>query len=181
MKLVILDRDGVINQESTAYIKTPEEFIPIPDSIEAIVKLSKAGYTIAIATNQSGVARGLLTEATLQSIHDKLCAQVEQLGGRIDKIVYCPHHPVEFCACRKPRAGMLEQIAEHFGCDLTDIPFIGDSLRDVQAARTVGCKPLFVLTGMGKEIFNRQRETLEDVLIFDNLAHAVSHVLAESK
>ncbi|HLD84344.1 MAG TPA: D-glycero-beta-D-manno-heptose 1,7-bisphosphate 7-phosphatase [Coxiellaceae bacterium] len=149
--LIILDRDGVINFESDAYIKSPEEWIPIPGSIDAIAKLTKAGYKIVIATNQAGVGRGLYTLATLQKIHDKMLALIENAGGKIEKIYICPHHPDENCNCRKPKPGLLQQIHDDFQIDYKDMLFVGDSERDYQAAKTVGCLFVLLKTGNGKK------------------------------
>jgi D-glycero-D-manno-heptose 1,7-bisphosphate phosphatase len=150
MKLVILDRDGVINEDSAAYIRTPEEWVALPGSLEAIAKLTQAGYRVVVATNQSGVGRGLFEMATLNAIHDRMHRAVAQAGGRIDAIFYCPHAQEENCACRKPRPGLLEEIARRFNTELKDVPVIGDALRDLQAAAAVGAQPILVLTGKGE-------------------------------
>ena len=149
MKLVILDRDGVINFDSDAYIKRPEEWKPIPGSLEAIARLTQAGYHVVVATNQSGVGRGLFEMSTLNAIHDKMHRAVGQAGGRIDAVFYCPHAQEAGCDCRKPRPGLLEEIGRRFGASLKDVPSIGDSLRDLQAAVTAGAQPILVLTGKG--------------------------------
>ena len=150
MKLVILDRDGVINHDSPAFIKSPDEWVPIPGSLEAIARLNQAGCHVVLATNQSGVGRGLLDIATLCAIHDKMHLALTQVGARVDAVFYCPHGQDAGCACRKPRPGMLEDIAHRFNIDLTDVPCVGDALRDLQAADAVGALPLLVLTGKGK-------------------------------
>jgi D-glycero-D-manno-heptose 1,7-bisphosphate phosphatase len=149
MKLVILDRDGVINQDSDSYIKGPDEWRPIPGSLEAIARLNHAGYHVVLATNQSGVGRGLFEVSTLNAIHDKMHRALAQIGGRIDAIFFCPHAQDANCTCRKPRSGLLEEIARRFNVELTGVPVIGDSLRDLQAAATVGAMPMLVLTGKG--------------------------------
>ncbi|MFQ5608725.1 MAG: D-glycero-beta-D-manno-heptose 1,7-bisphosphate 7-phosphatase, partial [Woeseiaceae bacterium] len=141
-RLVILDRDGVINHDSDAFIKTPDEWVPIPGSIEAIESLSKAGFNIAVASNQSGVGRGLFDVAALEMMHAKLRLLVETAGGQIDHIVYCPHTPEDGCACRKPRPGLFELIGEHFDYSLEGVPAIGDSLRDLEAAAAAGASPV---------------------------------------
>ena len=151
MKLVILDRDGVINHDSAEFIKTPEEWKPIPGSLEAIARLNQAGYHVVIATNQSGVGRGLLDMTTLNAIHDKMHKALAQAGGRIDAVFYCPHAQDAGCSCRKPRAGLLEDIARRFNVDLAGVPCIGDSLRDLQAAAEVEALPILVLTGKGRQ------------------------------
>ena len=151
MKLVILDRDGVINTDSEHYIKTPEEWTPIPGSLEAIARLTQAGFRVVVATNQSGVGRGLFDMATLNAMHDKMHKAVNQLGGRIDAVFFCPHAQDAGCACRKPQPGMLLEIAARFNLALKGVPVIGDSLRDLQAASAAGARPILVLTGKGAQ------------------------------
>ena len=160
-RLIILDRDGVINHDSDAYIKAPEEWRPIAGSLEAIARLSRAGYRIAIATNQSGLARGLFDRATLDAIHQHLRERVTAAGGRIDWIALCPHGPDDHCACRKPRPGLLLEIAEHFGMNLTGVPVIGDSRRDLQAALAAGAQPWLVLSGNGQRTLAQLRTAPE--------------------
>ena len=150
MKLVILDRDGVINFDSAEFIKNPEEWRPIPGSLEAIARLTQAGYHVVVATNQSGVGRGLLDMATLSAIHDKMHKALAQAGGRIDAVFYCPHAQEAGCNCRKPKPGLLEDIARRFNVDLVGVPCIGDSPRDLQAAIQVEAQPILVLTGKGQ-------------------------------
>jgi D-glycero-D-manno-heptose 1,7-bisphosphate phosphatase len=147
IKLVILDRDGTINISSDEYIKSPEEWHPIPGALEAIARLNHAGYHVVLATNQSGLGRGLLDVASLNAIHARMNKQLTLVGGRIDAIFYCPHAPDEGCTCRKPAPGLLEQVAERFGMSLAGVPYVGDSLRDLQAAVAGGCNPHLVLTG----------------------------------
>jgi D-glycero-D-manno-heptose 1,7-bisphosphate phosphatase len=154
MKLVILDRDGVINADSDEYIKSPEEWTPIPGSLEAIARLTQAGFRVVVATNQSGLGRGLFDMATLNAMHNKMHKAVNQLGGRIDAVFFCAHAQGAGCACRKPQPGMLREIAERFGMDLAGVPAIGDSLRDLQAASAAGARPILVLTGKGKKTVN---------------------------
>jgi len=148
MKLIILDRDGVINRESRDFIKTPDEWIPITENLEAVARLTKAGYTIVLATNQSGLARGLFTLETFEAICAKLHTTVEALGGKIHKIYYCPHGPNDNCSCRKPKPGMFEQIEQDFQIKLPEIGaiFVGDSLRDVEVGLATGCK-VYLVTG----------------------------------
>ncbi|MCU0896350.1 MAG: D-glycero-beta-D-manno-heptose 1,7-bisphosphate 7-phosphatase [Burkholderiales bacterium] len=150
MKLVILDRDGVINFDSDQFIKSPEEWRPIPGSVEAIARLTQAGHRVVVATNQSGVGRGLFDMTTLAAIHDKMHRAVSQAGGRIDAVFYCPHAADSTCACRKPSPGMLLDIGERFNTALDGVPTVGDSLRDLQAAVAVRARPILVLTGKGK-------------------------------
>ena len=176
MKLIILDRDGVINQDSPSYIKSPEEWKPIPGSLEAIALLNQAGYRVLVATNQSGVGRGLFEMATLNEIHDKMHRALGMLGGRIDGIFYCPHAQDAGCSCRKPKPGLLEEISRRFGVSLEGVPFIGDSLRDLQAATAVGAQPVLVLTGKGKTT-RKDGNLPEGTVIHDDLAAAVSSLL----
>jgi D-glycero-D-manno-heptose 1,7-bisphosphate phosphatase len=151
MKLVILDRDGVINHDSGQYIKSPEEWKPIAGSLEAIARFTQAGYQVVVATNQSGLGRGLFDMAALNAMHDKMHKAVNQLGGRIDAVFFCPHAQDAGCTCRKPQPGMLLEIGERFNVALTGVPAIGDSLRDLQAASAAGARPILVLTGKGKQ------------------------------
>lgn len=150
MKLVILDRDGVINYDSDAYIKNPDEWKPIPGSLEAVVRLNQAGYRVVLATNQSGIGRGLFEMATLNAIHDRLHRALGQLGGRIDAIFFCPHAQEDDCPCRKPKPGLFEQIGHRLNISLHGVPSVGDALRDLQAAAAVGAQPILVLTGKGQ-------------------------------
>jgi D-glycero-D-manno-heptose 1,7-bisphosphate phosphatase len=172
VKLIILDRDGVINYDSDAFIKTPDEWKPIPGSLEAIAHLTQAGYRVVIATNQSGISRGLLDMVTLNAINDKMCKAVNQVGGRIDAMFFCPHSNPDKCNCRKPATGMFKEISDRFGLELNGVPAIGDSLRDLQAAAEVGAIPILVLSGKGKK--TRAKGGLpENTRIFSNLSAAV--------
>jgi D-glycero-D-manno-heptose 1,7-bisphosphate phosphatase len=179
MKLVILDRDGVINFDSDEYIKSPDEFIPIPGSLEAIARLNRAGYTVVVATNQSGVARGYFSEETLRQIHAKLTQLLNQAGGKIDAIYYCPHGPDDHCDCRKPKPGLLEQILQRYDTDVASVPAIGDSLRDLEAALSVGAKPILVKTGKGERTLAKlaQDSRLKNTPVFEDLNDAVSFLL----
>ena len=168
MKLLILDRDGVINFDSDAYIKSVEEWIPLPGSIEAIAQLSKAGWTVAVATNQSGIARGYYDVATLEAMHERLRSLVAGQGGELGLVVYCPHGPDEGCACRKPKPGMLQTIAAQYGADLAECWFVGDSLGDLQAAQAVDAQPVLVKTGKGLQTLAKDLPV--NTLIFDDLA-----------
>jgi len=175
MKLVILDRDGVINHDSDAYIKSPAEWKPIPGSLEAIAKLTQAGFHVVVATNQAGVGRGLFEMATLNAIHDKMHRAVNQAGGRIDAVFYCPHAQEANCECRKPKPGLLEEIGRRFSVSLTGVPCIGDALRDLQAAATVNAQPILVLTGKGKKT---RRESLPaGTLVYADLDEAVKSLV----
>jgi D-glycero-D-manno-heptose 1,7-bisphosphate phosphatase len=179
MRLVILDRDGVINFESDAYIKSPEEWLPIPGSLEAIAKLSRAGFTLAVATNQAGVARGLFDLAALETIHSKMKTAIEVAGGRLAGIFYCPHGPEDYCDCRKPKPGLLRQIEKHFKLGLRGVPSIGDSLRDIQAARAVNARPILVRTGNGEQTLH-QLTNPPDIEIYPDLATAADRLIGET-
>ncbi|MEP7208408.1 MAG: D-glycero-beta-D-manno-heptose 1,7-bisphosphate 7-phosphatase [Casimicrobiaceae bacterium] len=176
-KLIVLDRDGVINYDSDQFIKTPEEWRPIPGSLEAVARLHHAGYKVAIATNQSGVGRGLLDMATLNAIHEKMHRALAQVGGRIDAIFYCPHTADSLCECRKPKFGMLKEIGVRFGMDMAGVPCVGDSLRDLQCAEGVGAQPMLVLTGKGERTL-REGNFPRNTVIFPDLAFAASALLA---
>jgi D-glycero-D-manno-heptose 1,7-bisphosphate phosphatase len=147
MKLCILDRDGTINEDSDAFIKSPKEWLPLPGALEAIAKINHAGWHVVVVTNQSGLGRGLFDMAALNAIHAKMHDMLAAVGGRIDAIFYCPHTPQDRCQCRKPAPGLYRQIAERYGIDLTGKPTVGDSVRDLQAGVAVGCKPHWVRTG----------------------------------
>ena len=175
MKLLILDRDGVINQDSDAYIKSVEEWIPLPGAIEAIAQLSRAGWTVAVATNQSGIARGYYDLATLEAMHERLRSLVAQQGGELGLVVYCPHGPDEGCACRKPKPGMLRTIAEHYGVSLARLWFVGDSLGDLEAARAVDCQPVLVKTGKGEKTLGKTLPV--GTLVFDDLAAVAAELI----
>ena len=149
MKLVILDRDGTINQDSDQYIKSPAEWKPIPGSLEAIARLTQGGWRCVVATNQSGIARGLFDTSTLIAIHNNLQRAVTQVGGRIDAFFFCPHAADSACECRKPKPGMLLEIASRFNVSLGSVYMVGDALRDLEAAAAAGAKPVLVLTGKG--------------------------------
>jgi D-glycero-D-manno-heptose 1,7-bisphosphate phosphatase len=176
MKLVILDRDGVINYDSDAYIKNPDEWKPIPGSLEAVVRLNQAGYHVVLATNQSGIGRGFFEMATLNAIHDKLHRALGQLGGRIDAIFFCPHAQEDGCPCRKPRPGLFEQIGHRLNISLHGIPSVGDALRDLQAAAAVGAQPILVLTGKGQKTA-RQGGLPPGTLTFPDLAAAAQAII----
>ena len=149
MQLIILDRDGVINFDSDQFIKNPEEWKPIPGSLEAIARLNQAGYRAVVATNQSGIGRGLFDMPMLNAIHDKMHKACALVGARIDAVFYCPHTADSHCLCRKPKTGMLEEIAARYNTGLAGVPAVGDSLRDLQSAATMGAQPYLVLTGKG--------------------------------
>jgi D-glycero-D-manno-heptose 1,7-bisphosphate phosphatase len=155
MKLCILDRDGTINEDSEAYVKSSMEWYPLPGALEAIAKLNHAGWHVVVATNQSGLGRGLFDVATLNAMHAKMHSMLAAVGGRIDAIFYCPHTPSDRCHCRKPEPGLFEQIGERYGIDLLNVPAVGDSSRDIVAALTAGCEPHLVLTGKSEPYRDR--------------------------
>lgn len=171
---MILDRDGVINRESREFVKSADEWLPLPGSIGAIAALSNAGYTVTVASNQSGLARGLFDADALQSMHDKLHGLVAAQGGHIDRIVVCPHGPDDNCDCRKPRPGLLLQLGEHYGVALSGVPVIGDSLRDLEAAIVAGARPILVRTGNGREAERQLVGVFAGVEVFDDLAAAAA-------
>lgn len=176
--LVILDRDGVINYDSDDYIKSPDEWVPIPGSLEAIGRLKNAGYRVAVATNQSGLARGYFDEFTLANIHQKLQQLLaDSADTQIDLIVWCPHGPDDGCSCRKPAPGMLNQIAEETESDLKGVWFIGDNLKDLQTAVAVNAQPVLVKTGKGTET-SKSSDIPNHTLVYDDLAEAADALLS---
>lgn len=173
-KTILLDRDGVINQDSMGYIKSVDEFIFLPGSIDALVRLTRAGYSIGIATNQSGITRGHYTQEILQAIHEKLRITIQKAGGSIAAIEFCPHLPEEKCLCRKPQPGMLLKLADTLCCDLREVYFIGDRISDIQVALAVGASPLVILSSM-----TEQHELIEypKVPVFNSLRECVDWLL----
>jgi D-glycero-D-manno-heptose 1,7-bisphosphate phosphatase len=176
MQLVILDRDGVINEDSEHFIKSPDEWQAIPGSPEAIARLTHANYRVVVATNQSGMGRGLFDIGIFNRINEKMYREINNAGGRIEGIFYCPHRPDEGCKCRKPEPGLLLEICRRLHCDLGGIPAIGDSLRDIEAARAVGARPILVRTGKGRETEKKHKD-LDDVEVYNDLAAAVDALL----
>ena len=177
MKLVILDRDGVINYESEHFVKSPAEWKPIPGSLEAIARLNHVGYKVVVSTNQSGIGRGLFDMDTLNAIHDKMHKLALTAGGRIDAIFYCPHAADSHCDCRKPKAGMFKRIAACLNVDLRGVPAVGDGLRDLQAAAAVGATPYLVRTGKGEKTI-AEGNLPEGTTIHADLAAVVGKLLA---
>ncbi len=175
-KLIILDRDGVINHDSLHYIKSPSEYVLLPGSCEAIARLSRAGYRVAVATNQSGVARGFYDEAQLAAIHAKMLVAVNAAGGAIDFILHCPHMPEAGCLCRKPQPGMLQAIARHFNTTLENVPFVGDRVSDIQAAQAAGATPFLILSPMTDRV---ALDAYPEVPVFDSLAQFVDMLLVQ--
>ena len=176
-RLIVLDRDGVINHDSEQFIKSPEEWRPIPGSLEAIARLNQAGYRVVVATNQSGVGRGLFGMTTLTEIHEKMFKALNQVGGRIDAVFFCPHAANSNCECRKPKPGMLHEIGVRFGVDMEGVPVIGDGLRDLQAASAVGAQPILVLTGKGEKT-HAAGELPQRTVVYPDLAFAATALLA---
>ncbi len=177
MRLLVIDRDGVINEEAEDFVKTPAEWIPIPGSLEAIARASKAGVRCVVMSNQSGLARGLLNIETLNAIHRKMSNMLWKMGGSVEAVFFCPHGPDEGCACRKPRPGMLEQIQKR-----TQVPFhamavIGDRATDVEAAQTVNAQPVLVKTGHGQATLESDID-LRGTLVYDTLASAVDAIIS---
>ncbi|MCW8828598.1 MAG: D-glycero-beta-D-manno-heptose 1,7-bisphosphate 7-phosphatase [Gammaproteobacteria bacterium] len=179
MKLIILDRDGVINQDSDDFIKSVDEFIPLPGSLEAIARLNQAGYRVAVATNQSGIARGYYGISTLNAMHDKLRRLLAVHGGSIEMIAFCPHAPDDGCDCRKPKPGMYRDIARRMEIPLENTIVIGDSLRDLEAARAVAAKPVLVRTGKGQKTLDKG-VGVDDTPVYDDLLAAVNALVEEN-
>ena len=177
IKLIVLDRDGVINEDLERPIAAADEWVPIAGSLEAIARLHQNGWSVAVATNQSGISRALLTLGTLHQIHQRMHEQVNQAGGKIDVVAFCPHTDSDDCACRKPAPGMLYTISERLGADLSNVVMVGDSLRDVQAAMAAAAKPIIVRTGKGQKTLDSHKG-LEHIPAFDDLASYVDELLA---
>ena len=189
MKLIILDRDGVINHDRSDYVKSADECVPVDGSIEAIARLHQAGYTVVVATNQSGLARGIFDLDDLEAIHHKLTRLVEEQGGEISAIFYCPHAPEDNCKCRKPKTGLLDAIEAEFNTSVEGVHFVGDTLRDVQAGESKGCKPMLVKTGKGTATLEDLQQTTDPEMatlltrlpVFENLAAAADELLSQQE
>lgn len=179
MKLIIIDRDGVINEDSDAYIKNTEEWIPLEGSLDAIARLNRAGYTVTVATNQSGLSRGYFDLKTLSAMHRKMESLLAEKGGHIDAMFYCPHGPKDDCDCRKPKPGLLNEIGKRFQTKLDNVLFVGDTLSDVRAAVAANAKPVLVRTGKGDKTEKLLKENgFEDVPVYKNLSKVVDAILA---
>ncbi|HHE74213.1 MAG TPA: D-glycero-beta-D-manno-heptose 1,7-bisphosphate 7-phosphatase [Desulfobacteraceae bacterium] len=174
---IILDRDGVINRDSDQFIKTPDEWQPIEGSLEAIARLKQAGFIVGIASNQSGIGRGLFDQTTLNAMHEKMQHLLAKLGSHVDLIAFCPHTPEDNCDCRKPLPGLYLQLAKRWNIDLNGVPIIGDSLRDLQAAQAVDAYPILVRTGKGEKTLAQLQE--QTIPVFKDLSMAVDHLLQE--
>lgn len=183
MKLIVLDRDGVINKDSVNFIKSPDEWQPIKGSLEAIARLSQAGYEVVVLTNQSGVGRGLLSADMLGKIHVRMIDYIHQHGGKVQCVLFCPHHPEDNCDCRKPKTGLYDELSARLAVSLKDVYSVGDSLRDLIAAKLAGALPILVKTGNGrktlKEITKNPELGLSNVKVFDSLAGFTDAVLSD--
>lgn len=180
MNIIILDRDGVINQDSDDFIKSPDEWIPIPGSLEAIARLNHAGFNVFVATNQSGIGRGLFDLETLHAIHQKFLQALQKHGGRIEAILFCPHTPDDNCDCRKPKPGLYQEIAARNYQSLKDVYVLGDSFRDLEAAIAVSAKPVLVQTGKGERTRTQHAAALADIPCFADLSQAVDVIIEET-
>jgi D-glycero-D-manno-heptose 1,7-bisphosphate phosphatase len=179
VRLIVLDRDGVINHDSDAFIRTPAEWRPLDGSLQAIALLTRHGFTVTVASNQSGIGRGLLDRNTLYAVHRKMRRAAERVGGSVDRIVYCPHLPGDGCDCRKPATGLLERLAGYYGVPLRGVPVIGDALRDLQAASAVGARPILVLTGKGQSTRHALEGEGKAVETYEDLLAAARQLVAE--
>jgi len=179
-RIIVLDRDGVINQDSDAYIKSPDEWIPVAGSIEAIAKLYHHGFRLFVITNQSGVARGYYGLETLHQIHRKMHDYVDRAGGKIEGILFCPHGPEDGCTCRKPKAGLFEQLQTTLNIPLDGVPAIGDSWRDIQAAQAVGALPILVKSGKGEQTMREHAAELDVMPVYQNLLQVVDEFILKT-
>ena len=174
MKLVILDRDGTINEDRDDFVKSADEWVPLPGALEAIARLNQAGWHTVVATNQSGIGRGLFDMSALNAMHAKMNQALHKLGGRIDAVFFCPHTELEGCSCRKPQPGLFVQIGERYGLDLAEVPVVGDSLRDVQAGAAAGCPAHLVRSGkvarLGDETIAQLLESVPGAQVHHDLA-----------
>jgi len=181
LKLIILDRDGTINEDRDDFVKSPDEWVPIPGALEAIARLNHAGWHTVVATNQSGLTRGLFDTATMNAVHAKMNQALARQGGRIDAVFFCPHGPSEGCECRKPLPGLFKLIGERYGVDLADVPIVGDSVRDLQAGAAVGCPPHLVRTGKGATLTDEQideiRRLVPGTQVHADLAAFAEHMV----
>jgi D-glycero-D-manno-heptose 1,7-bisphosphate phosphatase len=178
MKLIILDRDGVINEDSPDFIKSRQEWRPLPGSLEAIARFCHAGWRVVVASNQSGIARGLFDFSALFAMHDKMLRMLAEVGGRIDGVFFCPHAPEDNCNCRKPKTGLYEDIARRFQVDLANVPAVGDSIRDIRSARAAGAVPILVKTGNGADTLREYAYEMAGVAVYENLGAVATALLA---
>ena len=180
MKVIVIDRDGVINHDSDAYIKNADEWLPIEGSLEAIARLNHGGYTVVVASNQSGLARGYFDIEALSAMHQKMDELLTKVGGQVDAVFYCPHGPDDACDCRKPKPGMLLEIGQRYNVPLKDVIFIGDSISDIKAASNANSKAMLVRTGKGvkaEKILQAECKSSSSVPVFDDLAAAATAIL----
>ncbi len=181
VKLIILDRDGTINEDRDDFVKTPDEWVPLPGALEAIARLNHAGWHTVVATNQSGLGRGTFDMATLNAMHTKMNQLLAKQGGRVDAVFFCPHTPEDGCSCRKPLPGLFEQIGLRFGVELCNVPVVGDTLRDLQAGVAVGCRPHLVRTGKGAQLDDAEVQALcaqvPGTLVHADLAAFAEHMI----
>ena len=179
-KLVILDRDGTINVEREDYVKSVDEWQPLPGALEAVARLNHAGWHVAVLSNQSGLGRGLFDTAALNAMHAKMNRLLATVGGRVDAVFFCPHTPEDGCVCRKPRSGLFEQVGERFGIELKGVAAVGDSLRDLQAAESAGCEPHLVLTGNGVQLqrAGRSAEWPAATMVHQDLSAFAEHLIS---
>ena len=178
-KLVITGRDGILNHFRSDHVKAPEEWHPIPGALEAVARLNHAGWHVVVATNQSGIGRGMIDMTSVNAVHQHMMKLLAEKGGRIDAVFFCPHTATEQCGCRKPRTGMLEEIAARFHVDMKAVPFVGDALKDLKAAELVGAQPVLVLTGKGEKT-KAEGGLPKGTLVFADLAEASRHVISHS-
>lgn len=185
MKLVILDRDGTINHERDDYIKSAEEWVPLPGAMEAIARLNHAGWHVVVATNQSGIGRGLFDMAALNAMHAKMHQILARHGARVDAVFFCPHTPEDQCTCRKPQPGLFNMIGERFGVSLDGVPMVGDLPRDVLAAQSVGCEPHLVRTGQAAGMTEAElvslRRQVPDLTIHPDLSSFADFVILRDR
>ena len=182
MNLIILDRDGTINEDRDDYVKSADEWVPIPGALEAIARLNHAGWSTVVATNQSGLGRGLFDMASLNAMHSKMNTLLAKLGGRIDAVFFCPHNPDDLCDCRKPAPGLFKQIGERFGTDLSTVPVVGDSLRDLQAGVAAGCRPHLVRTGKGRLTEDAQvHQQVPGTQVHDDLSAFAEYLIQQER
>ena len=183
MKLVILGRDGILNQYREDHVKAPDEWLPIDGALDAVARLNHAGWHVVVATNQSGIGRGMIDMASVNAVHVHMAQRVQAVGGRIDAVFFCPHTPEDHCECRKPLPGMMRDIGSRYGVDLSTVPMASDTLRDMQAAQAAGCPAHFILSGRaaqgGDELLSQVRQQIPGVHIHPSLLAFVDHLLGE--
>jgi D-glycero-D-manno-heptose 1,7-bisphosphate phosphatase len=181
LKLVILGRDGILNQFRENHVTVPEEWQPVPGALEAVARLNHAGWHVVVATNQSGIGRGMIDMAAVNAVHAHMNQRLMAQGGRVDAVFFCPHTPEDDCECRKPRPGLILDIGRRYGLDLNQVPMVGDTLRDLQAARHAGCPPHLVRSGraaaLGPEQIQAMLDQVPGALVHDSLSDFVDHLL----